>query len=178
METVKRLVAMLGLVLLVATPAAEAKGTAEVCGASGCMAVTDPGLVGPLRSTFGPAPEPAPAPFYVVRFCSPEGCRGRAEWSYVYAPSPRAMRADNIGSGRVHWMRASVVSTLLADLTRVLEPYPASRSWTPVRGAPPPPPPATRTTPAVWLPVAAGALLVLLAASARGARQRRPDRAG
>ena len=127
----RQLVPIVGLVLLAAAPAAEAKGKAQVCGAGGCATVTDPGAVGPLRSTFGSAPAPAPAPFYVVRFCSPEGCRAPYEWSYVYAPSPRAMRADDMGSGRVRWMRGSLLSSLIADVTRGLEPFPASRSWTP-----------------------------------------------
>ena len=122
--------------LLAAVPAAEAKGKAQVCGAGGCVTVTDPGVVGPLRSTFSTAPAPAPAPFYVVRFCSPEGCRAPYEWSYVYVPSPRAMRADDMGSGRVRWMRASLLSSLIADVTRGLEPYPASRSWIPVARKP------------------------------------------
>ena len=151
------------LVVLSAAPAAEAKGKAQVCGAGDCVTVTDPGTVGPLRSTFGSAPEPAPAPFYVVRFCSPEGCRPPFEWSYVYAPSPRTMRADDMGSGRVRWMRASVLSSLIADLTRGLAPYPASGSWTPTASKP-----AAHTvdtaSAGAWLVLVPAALVALAAA--------------
>jgi hypothetical protein len=95
------------------------------------VTVTDPGLVGPLRSTFGPAPAPKSAPFYVVDFCLRADCRGPVGWSYVYVPSARVMRADNIGAGPVHWMQASLLTSLLAPLTKGLEPYPASSTWTP-----------------------------------------------
>jgi hypothetical protein len=128
---VRRLVALIALILLAGAPVAEAKGTAQVCGAGGCKTVTDPGLVGPLRSTFGPARAPRPAPFYVVRFCPGVDCEGRIDSSYLYVPSARAMRANNIGSGPVHWMQASLLSSLLAQLTRGLEPYPASPTWMP-----------------------------------------------
>ena len=127
----RRLIALAALMLLAGATAAEAKGTAEVCGAARCKLVTDPGLVGPLRSTFGRAPAPTPAPFYVVRFCSTSNCRGPTEWSYLYVPSVNAMRADHIGSGRVRWMQASLLSELLGRLTQGLRPYPASATWTP-----------------------------------------------
>lgn len=127
----RRLVTLTAFVLLAGAPTAQAKGTAEVCGANDCTTVTEPGDVGYLRSTFGPARAPEPAPFYVVRFCSRADCRGPSEWSYLYVPSARAMRADDIGSGPVRWMEASLLSSLIAELTKDLEPYPASPAWTP-----------------------------------------------
>lgn len=127
----RRLVTLIALLLLAGAPAAEAKGTAQVCGAGGCVTVTDPGVVGPLRSTFGPARAPKPAPFYVVRFCSRADCRGPIDWSYLYVPSARVMRANHIGSGPVRWMQASLLSSLVAELTKNLKPYPASPAWTP-----------------------------------------------
>jgi hypothetical protein len=153
-------VALIALVLLTGAPAAEAKGIAQVCGAGGCATVIDPGLVGPLRSTFGPAPAPKPAPFYVVRFCSGADCRGPIDWSYLYVPSARAMRANNIGSGPIHWMQASLLSPLLAQLTKGLEPYPASATWTPA--APRPVTPAGGTGLPVGL-VAPAALAAVIA---------------
>jgi hypothetical protein len=128
---VRRLVPLIALVLLAGAPAAEAKEIAQVCGAGDCATVIDPGLVGPLRSTFGPAPAPKPAPFYVVRFCPGADCRKGSDWSYLYVPSARAMRADNIGSGPIRWMQASQLRPLLAQLTEGLEPYRASPTWTP-----------------------------------------------
>ena len=125
----RRLVRLIVLMALVAPSVAEAKATAEVCGAGGCRTVSEPGLVGSLRSTFGPAREPRPAPFYVVRFCSASDCRGRGRWSYLYVPSSRTMRGTNIGAGGVRWMHASLLSPLIASLTEGLEPYPASSTW-------------------------------------------------
>jgi len=157
----RRLVTLIGLVLLTGAPAAEAKGIAQVCGADGCATVTDPGLVGPLRSTFGPAPAPKPAPFYVVRFCSTPDCRGPIDWSYLYVPSAKAMRANNIGSGPVHWMQASLLTPLVAQLTKGLEPYPASLTWTPAT-----PRPATPTRDdafsIAWVALAALAAVIAL----------------
>jgi len=169
----RRLIALATLVLLAGATAAEAKGTAEVCGAGGCATVTDPGLVGPLRSTFGPAPAPTPAPFYVVRFCSTGDCRGPAEWSYLYVPSADAMRADNIGSGRVHWMRASLLGPLLGPLTRGLEPYPASATWTPA--TPGPAAPSDAGWPIGLVALTSLGLAALIAITAwRSGRLRRP----
>ena len=65
----RRQIALAALMLLAAATAAQAKGTAEICGAARCKLVTDPALVGPLRSTFGRTSAPTPAPFYAVRFC-------------------------------------------------------------------------------------------------------------
>jgi hypothetical protein len=106
---------------------AEAKGerTVSVCGASACMSTDDPGLVGSLHSTFARAPVPEAAPFYVVRF----DVRGpRDSWSYVFAPSVRAMRADDFGEGAPRWQDASPLLSSLPDLSR-LDPYPASAAW-------------------------------------------------
>jgi hypothetical protein len=129
----KQLVTLICLVLpLAGAAAAEAKGRAQVCGASGCTTLTDPADAGNLRSTFEPTRAPKPAPFYVVRFCSRWNCRGPSEWSYLYVPSATAMRADNFGSGPVRWMQASVLSSLLTELTKDIDPYPASPTWTPV----------------------------------------------
>jgi hypothetical protein len=157
----RRLVTLIALVFLVAAPAAQAKGIAQICGATGCATVTNPGDVGYLRSTFGPTPAPKPAPFYVVRFCPRADCRRPSEWSYLYVPSARAMRADNIGSGPVRWMQASLLSSLLADLTKDLEPYPASPTWTPAA-----PKPATATgdngLPIGWMGVALLAAVIAL----------------
>jgi hypothetical protein len=133
----RRLITLIALVLLASAPAAQAKEQpAQICGAGGCTTVTDPGDVGYLHSTFGPTRAPKPAPFYVVRFCSRADCRGPSEWSYLYVPSARAMRANNIGSGPVRWMQASLLSSLLAELTKDLEPYPASPTWTPAAPKP------------------------------------------
>lgn len=41
------------------------------------------------------------------------------------------MWANNMGSGPVHWMQASLLSSLLDQLTKDLEPYAASPTWTP-----------------------------------------------
>ena len=106
-------IALAALALLTSAAAAEAKGTAAICGTDRCELVSDPGVVGPLRSTFGRAPAPTPAPFYVVRFCSTSDCQGSVEWSYRYVPSVHAMRADNI----VRWMQASLLRELLGPLT-------------------------------------------------------------
>ena len=154
----RRLLPLIALVLLAGPPAAEAKGTAQVCGAGGCTTVTDPGLVGPLRSTFGPAPAPEPAPFFVVRFCAQANCRGQIDWSYLYVPSAKVMRANNMGSGAVHWMEASLLSSLLAQLTKGVDPYPESPTWQPSTARP-----ATPTddgSPIAW--VASGALILII----------------
>lgn len=169
----KRLIALMVVVPLLSAPAAQAKGTAQVCGATGCETVTDPGVVGPLRSTFGPAPAPEPAPFYVVRFCSRADCRGPIDWSYLYVPSAGTMRADNMGSGPVRWMQASLLRSLLGPLTKRLEPHPASTTWTsaPSRSARP-----TRDTgfPVGWVALAA---LTAVALGASAAAFARPGRA-
>ena len=88
-------------------------------------------LLAPLRSTFDPAPAPTPSPFYVVRFCSAADCRGSIDWSYIYVPSARAMRADEMGSGPVRWMQASLLQPLLEPVTNRLEPYTATSAWSP-----------------------------------------------
>lgn len=167
----KRLVTLIALVLLAGAPAAQAKGTAQICGASGCTTVTDPGDVGNLRSAFGPTRAPKPAPFYVVRFCSQADCRGPSDWTYLYVPSAKAMRADNIGSGPVRWMQASLLSSLLAELTRDLEPYPASATWTPATTNP------TKTTgdnrfPIGWIAVAVLAATIAFILWRLGSRRR------
>lgn len=167
----RRLVTLIALVLMAGAPAAQAKGTAQICGASGCTTVTDPGDVGNLRSTFGPTRAPEPAPFYVVRFCSQADCRGLGDWNYLYVPSAKAMRADNIGKGPVRWMQASLLSSLLAELTRDLEPYPASPTWTPVTIDP------TTVTgedrfPVGWIAVAGLAVLISLILWRLGGRRR------
>ena len=166
-----RLAGLLALVLLAAASTAEAKQAAQVCGSTGCAAVTDPGLVGPLRSTFRPTPAPKPAPFYVVRFCAEADCRGPIDWSYRYVPSARAMRADDIGSGAVRWMDASLLAPLLADLTDGLEPYARSRTWTPSR-----PQPAVPAGPADGPPawIVLGAIAALIAFTLWRIRRPRP----
>ncbi len=164
----RRLVTLIALVLCAGAPAAEAKGTAQVCGAGGCATVTDPGLVGPLRSTFGAAPAPKPAAFYVVRFCSRADCRGPIDWSYLYVPSARAMRGNNIGSGPVHWMQASLLTPLLAQLTKGLEPYRASPTWMPAAPRPAPTPTQDTGFPIAWVVLAAlAAIIALTVASPR-----------
>lgn len=169
----KRLIALMVVVPLLSAPAAQAKGTAQVCGATGCETVTDPGTVGPLRSTFGPAPAPEPAPFYVVRFCSRADCRGPIDWSYLYVPSARTMRSDNMGSGPVRWMQASLLQPLLGPLTKRLEPYAASPTWSPA----PRPTGPTRDTgfPVGWVALAA---LTAVALGASAAAFGRLGRAG
>jgi hypothetical protein len=151
---VKRLIALMVVVLLLPAPAAEAKATAQVCGATRCETVTDPGVVGPLRSTFGPARAPKPSPFYLVRFCSNADCRGRIEWSYLYVPSARTMRANNMGSGPVRWMHASLLQPLLVPVTKGLEPYSATPTWSPA-------PRVTRGTSDTGFPLGWVALAVL-----------------
>ena len=164
--------ALAALALLANAAAAEAKGTAAVCGSNRCELVSDPGVVRPLHSTFGRAPAPTPAPFYVVRFCSTSDCRGSVEWSYVYVPSVHAMRADNIGSGRVRWMQASLLRELLGPLTLGLRPYPASATWTPTTHTA-----DDRVRPAgsVALPsLALAAVIAIAALTARSQRGTRP----
>lgn len=132
----KRRIPVLILVLLATAPSAEAKETAvQVCGVAACNESFDPGVVGPLRSTFGRAPAPKPAPFYVVRFCSGGDCEAGIDWSYIYVPSAARMRADNIGSGRVRWMQATLLAPSLRQLTSGLEPFPATRAWRPIRSS-------------------------------------------
>lgn len=116
--------ALLALPAAAAAAAAKADQVVKVCGASACMRTDDPGVVGPLHSTFAPTSAPAPAPFYVVSFHD-----GQHEvWSYIYVPSVRAMRSDAIGRGPVRWRDASLIRASLPDLTRI-EPYPASKTW-------------------------------------------------
>lgn len=167
----RRLVTLIALVLLAGAPAAHAKGTAQICGATGCTTVTDPGDVGNLRSTFGPTRAPRPAPFYVVRFCSQADCGGPKDWTYLYVPSAKAMRADGMGSGPVRWMQASLLSSLLAELTKDLEPTPAPPSWTLATTN------ATETTgdsrfPIGWIAVAVLAATIALSLWRLGARRR------
>jgi hypothetical protein len=111
-----------------ATAAAKGEQTVKVCGASACMSTDDPGVVGPLHSTFAPTSAPAPAPFYVVRFEQRAARQQREVWSYIYVPSARAMRSDAFGKGPIGWQDASLIRATLPDLTR-LEPYPASPAW-------------------------------------------------
>jgi hypothetical protein len=92
------------------------------------MSSADPGVVGPLHSTFAPTAAPAPAPFYVVRFEQRAARRQREVWSYVYVPSARAMRSDAFGEGPIRWQDASLIRANLHNLTR-LAPYPASTAW-------------------------------------------------
>jgi hypothetical protein len=118
----------LGVTLsLIAAGGAEAKteSTVSVCGVAACMSTDDPGLVGPLHSTFAAGPRPKPAPFYVVRF---DVAGRRNAWSYIYAPSISAMRSDDFGKGPARWQDAALLAGSLPDLTR-LEPYPASAAW-------------------------------------------------
>jgi hypothetical protein len=71
------------------------------------------------------------------------------------------MRANNIGSGRVHWMQASPLTSSLAPLTKGLAPYPTSASWTPTTPRPAPP---TRDQgfPTAWAGLAALAAVLAL----------------
>jgi hypothetical protein len=134
--TVRRLVPLIVLVLLASTPVAKAKELpVEVCGAGGCVTVSDRGLAGFLHSTGAPGVAPDPAPFYVVRFRSGAGPRSPIAWSYLYVPSASAMRGNEFGSGPVRWMRASFLAPEMAELTKDLEPYPASPTWTPSTSA-------------------------------------------
>jgi hypothetical protein len=72
------------------------------------------------------------------------------------------MRANNLGSGPVHWMEASLVSSLLAQLTQGLEPYPASTTWMTTTPARPVTPARDRGFPVGWvaLTTLAGAAVV------------------
>ena len=161
----KRLAALTTVFLLAVAPAAEAKGTAQICGGAGCTTLSDPGIVGPLRSTFDSAPAPEPAPFYLVRFCGGAdgtNCRGPSEWSYLYVPSAKAMLADDIGSGPVRWMHASLLSSLLAGLTKGLDPYPASPTWALTAS------PRDETPPTIWLAVTAALAALVFTMLRRG----------
>jgi hypothetical protein len=122
------LAAALPLVALPAAAAAKGEQTVRVCGASACMSTDDPGVVGPLHSTFAPRSALAPAPFYVVRFEQRAVRRHRKAWSYIYVPSARAMRSHAFGKGPIRWQDASLIRADLPDLTW-LEPYPASPAW-------------------------------------------------
>jgi hypothetical protein len=123
---------ILALLAVPAAAAAKAGEAVKVCGASACMRTDDPGIVGPLRSTFAPVPAPAPAPFFVVSFEDGK----REVWSYIYVPSVRAMRSDAFGRGPARWQDASLIRASLPDLTR-LEPYSASKTWRPPAGSQP-----------------------------------------
>jgi hypothetical protein len=126
--TLVLLAAALPPLALPATAVAKGEQTVKVCGASACMSTDDPGVVGPLHSTFAPTAAPAPAPFFVVRFEQRAARRQREVWSYVYVPSARAMPSDAFGEGPIRWQDASLISANLPDLTR-LDPYPAATAW-------------------------------------------------
>jgi hypothetical protein len=127
-STLVLLAAGVALLVLPVTAAAKGEQTVRVCGASACMSTDDPGVVGPLHSTFAPTSAPSPAPFYVVRFEQRALRRQRDVWSYIYVPSARVMRSDAFGEGPIRWQDASLIRANLPDLTR-LEPYPASPAW-------------------------------------------------
>jgi hypothetical protein len=134
--SMRRLVALVGLGLLAAATAAQAKELpAQVCGAGGCVTVSDPGQVGALHSTGAPMATPDPAPFYVVRFRSGVDSRAPILWSYLYVPSARAQRATDFGRGPDRWRGAEFLQSLVAELAKELEPYPASPTWTPTAPA-------------------------------------------
>jgi hypothetical protein len=128
---VRRTVPLIVIVLLASAAVAWAKELpVDVCGAGGCVTVTDRGLAGLLHSTGAPSAAPDPAPFYVVRFRSGASSRAPIAWSYLYVASASAMRGNEFGSGPVRWMRASFLAPEIAELTKDLEPYPASPTWT------------------------------------------------
>jgi hypothetical protein len=82
---VRRLVPLL-LVLLASAPVADAQELpVEVCGAGGCVTVSDPVLAGFLNSTGAPRAAPDAEPFYVVR---------RRRVQDVVAKSQRSARDD------------------------------------------------------------------------------------
>jgi hypothetical protein len=127
----RRLITVAALGVLATATVAQAKEMpAEVCGAGGCVTVSNPGQVGALHSTGAPTAAPEPAPFFVVRFRSGVDARAPILWSYLYVPSVRAQRANDFGRGPVRWRRAEFVRPLLAELTKELEPYAASPTWT------------------------------------------------
>jgi hypothetical protein len=157
----RAVVATLPLVLAAAlaiAPSAYGKGdmTAEVCGAARCVPVADRADLGFLHSTGGTRGSPAAAPFYVVRF------RGRAvggssdSWSYIWVPSVRAQRANDFGHGSVSWRSARFLAPLLGPMTKGLEPYPASSTWSPAAR------PTTQADDFPVAPVARGALATAL----------------
>jgi hypothetical protein len=164
-----RLVQLIVVVILLATaPAAGAKElTAQVCGAGGCVTVSDRGQSGALHSTGVRAGPPDPAPFYVVRFRETEPGRPIA-WSYLYVASARAMRGNEFGSGPVRWMRApSLIVSILGELTNGLEPYPASSTWKPTVSA------RAKPFPLVWAILGALASVAVIAIGLQRLRSRR-----
>lgn len=167
----KRLLPLIGLVLLATAPAAWAKEMpAEVCGADGCVTVSDPGDVGALHSTGAATVTPDPAPFYIVRFRARVDSGAPILWSYIYVPSARALRANDFGRGPVRWRGAEFLHPLVAELTKELEPYPASPTWTPTVPA------RNEGFPAGWaaLGALAAAAVVALALRAFAGRGRAP----
>ena len=129
---VRQLVPLTVAVFLFSAAVAGAKELpVEICGAAGCVTVSDRGSAGFLHSTGTSTAAPDPAPFFVVRFGFAAGVRSPGTWSYVYVPSRRAMRADDFGSGRLRWMAAPFLAPAIAESTENLEPYPPSPTWTP-----------------------------------------------
>jgi hypothetical protein len=173
---VRRLVPLIVIVLLASAAVARAKELpVEVCGAGGCVTVSDRGLAGFLHSTGASSVAPAPAPFYVVRFRSEASSRAPIAWSYLYVPSASAMRGNEFGSGPVRWMRASFLAPAVAELTNDLEPYPTSPTWTPTVPA------RDDGLPFAWLALGAlaGAAVVALALRRLGGLRFAPEhRAG
>jgi hypothetical protein len=84
-----------------------------------------------LHSTGATRAAPDPAPFYVVRFRSGSERSATVTWSYVYVPSAKAMHANDYGHGPEKWMGARFLDPLIRELTKGLNPFPASSKWSP-----------------------------------------------
>lgn len=87
------------------------------------------------------------------------GSQAAIFWSYLYVPSAGAQRATDFGRGPVRWRGVEFLRPLVAELTKELEPYPASPTWTPIVPA------RDEGFPVGWVVVGAlgGAALVALA---------------
>ena len=133
------------VVALAVAPAGAAKEpvTGNVCGARECRTLAEPGTVfQALRweGTFQIVRAPRPARFYTLTFTAdgPEGF----VWRVVYVPARRVLRVDDRGATppefgrpvRPYWRTlGSRQLRLLATVTRGLEAFPPSRTWTPRR---------------------------------------------
>lgn len=115
------LAALAAAVLLVAAPAALAKGPLQVCGASGCAVLGPEGQspigLGDRGGTLAP---PAPAPYYVVRFS------GMSVAAAYWIPSVSVLRLFT--NGPAVWVAAlPAEEAVLRAQTAGLQPYPAPK---------------------------------------------------
>jgi hypothetical protein len=116
-------VALVAAAALAAAPAGLAKGSLEVCGASGCAAL---GPESDASTWLGAAPgasslpPPAPAPYFVLRF------NDIAATVAYWIPSASIMRT--VQSNTVVWVAlAPDPEGALLRLTAGLQPYPAPK---------------------------------------------------